>query len=134
MFITQRCLDEAYNIDEEATKSADLIPQYNIIRSGPYSETTNRNAIKQKANAKVKPKPSVVEKLKPAAISNASVADVVAINTPASWFARVVFDATNFVGANKDPRCPSWNAVSYRRAYVLGNGEAHPQRKYLTRI
>ena len=73
-------LEEAKNVDEDATLSLDLKPQYRIIRSGPNSETSSRKAIKEKAKAKPKPTVKINTMPQPNAISHASGADVVAIN------------------------------------------------------
>ena len=65
------------------------------------------------------------------AVSHASVADVVAITVPASWFARIDFSATHSVRTNEDQRCPSWSDVSFRRAHVLGTGKLSIYEKVL---
>lgn len=39
-----------------------------------------------------------------------------------NWFFRADYAATNYMGANDDPRCPMWSYITYRRTYNIRNG------------
>ena len=117
--------DDAQPVENQ--KSDDLNSQYKIIISGANSKTKIKKAIKVKAKAKAKAKPMLNEQLvkkKPDAVVQAMVADSTGVDlNDVKWFMRVDFGATQYVGANEDPRCPEWPTVRWRRTYNIRNGK-----------
>ena len=89
-------------------KGGDLNSQYKVMTSGANSKTKIKKAIKVKAKAKAKAKPKVSKMMKkPTAVTQAFVADSTGIDLDdVKWFLRVDYGATQYVGANEDPRCP----------------------------